>query len=58
VTLPYSVGIAVPKGKPQFRSAVMAALVAIQKAGIQTELLNKWTLGAENLETPKLIVAK
>jgi polar amino acid transport system substrate-binding protein len=58
VTLPYSVGIAVPKGKPQFRSAVMAALVAIQKAGIQTELLNKWTLGAENLEAPKLIVAK
>jgi polar amino acid transport system substrate-binding protein len=58
VTLPYSVGIAVPKGKPKFREAVMTALIAIQKAGIQTELLNKWTLGAENLETPKLIVAK
>ncbi len=58
VTLPYSVGIAVPKGKPEFRDAVMAALVAIQKAGIQTTLLKKWSLGEENLETPKLIVAK
>jgi polar amino acid transport system substrate-binding protein len=57
VTLPYSVGIAVPKDKPEFRAAVMAALVAIQKAGIQTQLLNKWALGAENLETPKLIVS-
>jgi polar amino acid transport system substrate-binding protein len=35
----------------------MAALVAIQKAGIQTDLLKKWSLGAENLETPKLIVS-
>ena len=57
VTLPYSVGIAVPKDKPEFRAAVMAALVAIQKAGIEAELLKKWSLGAENLETPKLIVS-
>jgi polar amino acid transport system substrate-binding protein len=57
VTLPYSVGIGVPKNKPEFRDAVMAALVAIQKAGIQAQLLNKWSLGAENLEKPKLIVA-
>jgi polar amino acid transport system substrate-binding protein len=33
----------------------MAALVAIQKAGIQTDLLKKWSLGVENLETPKLV---
>jgi polar amino acid transport system substrate-binding protein len=57
VTLPYSVGIAVPKGKTEFRDAVMAALVAIQKSGVQTQLLNKWALGAQNLETPKLIVS-
>ncbi len=57
VTLPYSVGIAVPKGKPEFRDAVMAALVEIQKAGLQTELLKKWALGEDNLETPKLIMA-
>jgi polar amino acid transport system substrate-binding protein len=47
----------VPKGKTEFRDAVMAALVAIQKSGIQTQLLNKWALGAQNLETPKLIVS-
>ena len=33
VTLPYSVGIAVPKDKPEFRDAVLAALIEIQKAG-------------------------
>ena len=33
VTLPYSVGIAVPKDKPEFRDAIMAALVEIQKSG-------------------------
>jgi polar amino acid transport system substrate-binding protein len=58
VTLPYSVGIAVPRGKPEFRDAVMAALIEIQKAGIQTELLKKWSLGVENLEAPRLLVAK
>ncbi|HEY3598946.1 MAG TPA: ABC transporter substrate-binding protein [Paraburkholderia sp.] len=57
VTLPYSIGIGVPKDKPEFRAAVQAALVAIQKAGVQTDLLKKWSLGAENLETPKLIVS-
>jgi polar amino acid transport system substrate-binding protein len=57
VTLPYSVGIAVPKNKHDFRDAVMAALVAIQKAGIQATLLKKWSLPSENLEAPKLVVA-
>lgn len=58
VTLPYSVGIAVPKGKPEFRDAVMAALIEIQKAGIQAALLNKWALGEENLEKPRLLTVK
>ncbi len=57
VTLPYSVGIGAPKDKPEFRAAVMAALVAIQRAGIEAELLKKWLPGAENLETPQLIVS-
>jgi polar amino acid transport system substrate-binding protein len=57
VTLPYSVGIGVPKDKPEFRAAVMAALVAIQKSGMQNEMLKKWSLPAENLEAPKLIVS-
>jgi polar amino acid transport system substrate-binding protein len=57
VTLPYSVGIAVPKDKPKFRDAVMAALVEIQKAGIEARLLKKWSLDSGTLEAPKLIVA-
>jgi polar amino acid transport system substrate-binding protein len=57
VTLPYSVGIAVPKGKHDFRDAVMAALIEIQKAGIETTLLKKWSLDAGTLEKPHLVVA-
>jgi polar amino acid transport system substrate-binding protein len=58
VTLPYFVGIGVPKDKPDFRDAVMAALVAIQKSGAQSGLLKKWSLGVENLATAQLVVAK
>jgi len=58
VTLPYSVGIAVPKGKPEFRDAVVAALLEIQKAGIQSALLNKWALGEQNLEKARVISVK
>jgi polar amino acid transport system substrate-binding protein len=58
VTLPYSVGIAVPKDKPEFRDAVMAALVEIQKAGIETELLKKWSLDSGALEAPRLLTVK
>ena len=58
VTLPYFVGIGVPKDKTDFRDAVMAALVEIQKAGIQTALLKKWELGEDNLAAPKLVMAK
>ena len=52
VTIPYSVGIAVPKGKTDFRDAVMAALLVLQKAGVHTELLKKNGLPPENLEAP------
>jgi polar amino acid transport system substrate-binding protein len=55
VTLPYSVGIAVPKNKPEFRDAVMAALIELQKAGIETELLKKWSLDAGFLEEPRIL---
>jgi polar amino acid transport system substrate-binding protein len=57
VTLPYSVGIGVPKDKPEFRAAVMAALVALQKSGAQADMLKKWSLPSANLEAPKLIVS-
>jgi polar amino acid transport system substrate-binding protein len=58
VTLPYSVGIAVPKNKTDFRDAVMAALIEIQKSGIEMDLLKKWSLDSGALEAPKLIVVK
>lgn len=57
VTLPYSVGIAVPRNDVAFRDAVMAALGELQKAGVQAELMKKWNLPADQLETPKLVLA-
>jgi polar amino acid transport system substrate-binding protein len=58
VTLPYSVGIAVPQDKPDFREAVLAALIAIQKAGIEKDLLVKWSLDAGTLEEPRVLTTK
>ncbi|QBK04952.1 ABC transporter substrate-binding protein [Hylemonella gracilis] len=57
VTIPYSVGIAVPRNKTDFRDAVTAALLTLQKAGIQTAMLKKNGLPVENLEAPKLVLA-
>lgn len=55
VTLPYSIGIAVPKDKPAFRDAVLAAVRTLQKAGVETVLLKKWSLNAGSIEAAKLI---
>jgi polar amino acid transport system substrate-binding protein len=55
VTIPYSVGIAVPKDKPKFREAVMAALTEIYKSGDQLALLKKWELDPANLKEPGLL---
>ncbi|HUC17592.1 MAG TPA: ABC transporter substrate-binding protein [Acetobacteraceae bacterium] len=55
VTLPYSIGIAVPKSNTELRDALMAALVEIQKAGIESALLKKWSLDAGTLEAPVLV---
>jgi polar amino acid transport system substrate-binding protein len=57
VTLPYSVGIAVPRNKTDFRDAVFAALTEIQKSGLQAELMKKWSLPEDQMEAPKLLVA-
>ncbi|MGV8832305.1 MAG: ABC transporter substrate-binding protein [Devosia sp.] len=57
VNLPYSVGIAVPRNKLAFRDAVMAALTEIQGSGLQAELMEKWNLPPEQLETPMLVLA-
>jgi polar amino acid transport system substrate-binding protein len=58
VTIPYSVGIAVPKDKPKFREAVMAAMVEIHKSGDQLALLKKWGLDPNNLMEPGLLMVK
>ena len=58
VTIPYSVGIAVPKNKPEFREAVKAALTEIYKSGDQLALLKKWNLDPNNLMEPGLLMVK
>src|ERR1700760_2959539 len=55
VTIPYSVGIAVPKDKPKFREAVMAAMNEIYKSGDQLALLKKWELDPANFKEPDLL---
>ncbi len=55
VTIPYSVGIAVPKNKPAFRDAVLAALIEVQKAGIHMDLLKKWDLDVNNFKEPDIL---
>jgi polar amino acid transport system substrate-binding protein len=55
VTIPYSVGIGVPKNKPEFRDAVLAALIEVQKAGIHMDLLKKWNLDVNNFKEPDIL---
>jgi len=55
VTLPYSIGIAVPKGKTQFRDAIKAALTEIQKTGAEAKLLKKWSLDTGSVQAPQLV---
>jgi polar amino acid transport system substrate-binding protein len=55
VTLPYSIGIGVPKTKTVFRDAMMAALTEIQKNGTEASLLTKWSLDSGSIEAPQLV---
>src|ERR1700755_1142864 len=57
VTIPYSVGIAVPKDKLKFRDAVLAALIEVQKAGTHMELLKKHGLDVNNFKEPDILTA-
>ena len=58
VTLPYSVGIAVPKTNTEFRDAIMAALMVVQSTGLELKLLQKWSLDTGSLEAPTLLTAQ
>ncbi|GAB0113905.1 ABC transporter substrate-binding protein [Acidisoma sp. C75] len=55
VTLPYYIGIGVPKGKTEMRDAFVAALTALQKSGAQEMLLKKWSLDAGSVAAPHLV---
>jgi polar amino acid transport system substrate-binding protein len=57
VTLPYSIGIGVPRGNTVLRDAITAALTEVQTTGTETALLKKWSLDAGSLEAPKLVTA-
>jgi len=41
--IPYRRASPFPKDKPEFRDAVLAALIEVQKAGIHMDLLKKWS---------------
>lgn len=58
VTLPYFIGIGVPKGKTEFRDAIAAALGELQKSGNETALLKKWGLDEGAIEAPRLVTGK
>jgi polar amino acid transport system substrate-binding protein len=58
VTLPYFIGIGVPKGKTEFRDAIVAALGELQKSGNETALLKKWGLDEGAIEPPRLVTGK
>lgn len=55
VTLPYSVGIALPKGDARLILAIKAALTDLQAAGVEKRLLAKWGLDAGTQETPTIL---
>lgn len=56
VTLPYQIGIAVPKDNVRFRTAILEGLKVVQKTGVQKELLEKWGLGANAQVEPEIVV--
>lgn len=57
VTLPYYIGIGIPKGDLKMRDAFVAALIALQDSGAQATLLTKWSLDAAAIAAPKIITS-
>lgn len=57
VLLDYEIGIGVPQGDEEFRSAVQAALTEIQGTGLQDELAAKWELAENAVAEPTILTA-
>lgn len=55
VSLPYSEGVAVAKTNTAELNAVYAAMVQIQKDGIEQKLLAKWNLPPSSMEPSKIV---
>ena len=53
--LPFYVGLAVPKRNGAELKAFKSALTAVQKAGIETQLLVKWGFPKTLQQTPQVI---
>ena len=57
VTLPYHIGIAVPRNDPALRDAMVAALRALQASGTQSAMMRKWGLDQGAVEAPMIVHA-
>jgi polar amino acid transport system substrate-binding protein len=57
VTLPYSIGIGVPKDNTAIRAAFTGALTEVQRSGLQATLSKKWQLDESAIESPSLVTA-
>ncbi|WP_460795789.1 ABC transporter substrate-binding protein [Microbacterium sp. GXF0217] len=55
VMLDYEIGIAVPQGEHDFRTAVAAAITEIQERGIQQELAARWKLESSEDAEPAIL---
>lgn len=55
VSLPYSEGVAVAKNNTAELNAVYAAMLQIQKDGIEEKLLTKWSLPASSMEPSQIV---
>ena len=57
LAIPWSVGLAVPKGDLKMREAFMSALILLQKDGTHVALLKKYNLDPNNFEEPGVLTA-
>lgn len=55
VTLPYSVGIAVPKTNQPMTEAFYKAVATLQKDGIESKMVSKWGLSQSQIQPPQTV---